>query len=245
MIEHIKDLAERCYRQNIYTFSGFLTMAEQAEILAAERELSFVPFEFFGGTDGCERQMVRFGSEETLGYAEEFPINCIVVSPLIRKFADGLSHRDFLGALMNLGINRDVLGDIIVKDNCGYIFCEGKMSDYIKENLTQIKHTSVKCEIAGKCPENARPQFEGMELVTASERCDAIISKLFNLSRSQSIELFRGKCIFVDGRLMENNSALLKNGAVVSVRGYGKFIFDGMTAGTRKGKIRVTVRKYI
>ena len=81
------------------------------------------------GTEGCERQMLRFGSEETLGYEEAFPISCVVIRPSAPKFAEELTHRDFLGALMNLGIERDVLGDIIVRDAVGYVFCEDAMAD--------------------------------------------------------------------------------------------------------------------
>ena len=61
----VLDLANRCYQQNIYTFSGFLNAAEVSDVYSMERELDFIPWTLFGGTEGCERQMLRFGSEET------------------------------------------------------------------------------------------------------------------------------------------------------------------------------------
>lgn len=91
----VLDLANRCYQQNIYTFSGFLNAAEVSDVYSMERELDFIPWKLFGGTEGCERQMLRFGSEETLGYEEEFPISCVVIRPSAPKFAEALSHRDF------------------------------------------------------------------------------------------------------------------------------------------------------
>lgn len=137
----VLDLANRCYQQNIYTFSGFLNVAEVSDVYAMERELDFVPWKLFGGTEGCERQMLRFGSEETLGYEEAFPISCVVIRPSAPKFAEELTHRDFLGALMNLGIERDVLGDIIVRGAVGYVFCEDAMADYLeKKHHTGAAH---------------------------------------------------------------------------------------------------------
>ena len=74
-----------------------------------KKEISYVPFDVFGGTENCERLMIRFGSEELFGYEEPFPICCLLAEPLIEKFADNFTHRDFLGAIMNLGIERDVM----------------------------------------------------------------------------------------------------------------------------------------
>lgn len=148
----VLDLANRCYQQNIYTFSGFLNVAEVSDVYAMERELDFVPWKLFGGTEGCERQMLRFGSEETLGYEEAFPISCVVIRPSAPKFAEELTHRDFLGALMNLGIERDVLGDIIVRGAVGYVFCEDAMADYLEKNITQVRHTTMTTEVTKECP---------------------------------------------------------------------------------------------
>lgn len=240
----ILDLANRCYQNNMYTFSGFLDVGEQAEVYALGKNISFVPWQLFGGGEDCERKMLRFGSEEFLGYEEPFPISCLAVRPLMPKFAEALTHRDFLGALMHLGIERDVLGDIIVKNQATYIFCEDAMAEYLCEHLDRIRHTSVRCEITKECPEEAKAEFEERELVVTSNRCDAVIAKLYRLSRSQSIELFRAGRIFVNGRLYENNSGELKPGAVVSVRGYGKFIFTGFLHETKKGRICAGVKIY-
>ncbi|MCD7982344.1 MAG: YlmH/Sll1252 family protein [Clostridiales bacterium] len=239
------DMANRCYQSNIYTFSGFLSEGDQAVFFEMERELSFVPWTLFGGGESCGRKMLRFGSPEMLGYEEEFPIRCLIIRPTARKFADALTHRDFLGALMNLGIERDVLGDIIVRDNVGYVFCESAMAVFLKEHLSQVKHTAVFCEITTACPAEANPEFSPQELNVSSERCDVIVAKAYQLSRSQSILLFSSKRVFVNGRQYENNSGSLKPGDVVSVRGYGKFIYDGMQSETKKGRIRVRICRYV
>ncbi len=240
----ILDLANRSFRSGIYTFSGFMSAGDQAQIYDMEKELRFVPWTFFGGDEDCERRMLRFGSEETLGYTEAFPISCLVVKPQAPKFADALTHRDFLGALMHLGIERDVLGDIIVKDNIGYIFCEDGMAVFLQEELTRVRHTSVSCTITRECPTAATREYAEEELVVSAPRCDSIIAKAFQLSRSQSIRLFQGGRVFLNGRLMENNSGALKPGDIISARGFGKFVFDGELKETKKGRIRVRIRRY-
>ena len=96
------ELADKSYMQNIFTFTGFLSLAEQECLYRSMEEKHFRQFALWGGSEGCERQMARFGSPEELGYEEDFPIVLIKISPLMEKFADALTHRDFLGAVMNL-----------------------------------------------------------------------------------------------------------------------------------------------
>ena len=117
------DAANRSFRQNIYTYTNFLDINEQSVFAQMKNALNFVAFKTYGGNDACERQMIQFGSYETLGYEEEFPITLIKISPLIEKYAESLSHRDYLGALMNLGIKREMLGDINIKQGRLSLLC--------------------------------------------------------------------------------------------------------------------------
>lgn len=242
--KRFRELADKAYGHNIYTFTGFLGMSELSDFYSMERELSFVPWEVFGGKEDCERMMVRFGNEELFGYTEEFPIICLKIRPLMQKFADKLSHRDFLGALMNLGIERDTLGDIILKENEGYLFCTKTIAPYLCENLTRIKHTPVFCQESTEVPTGQDEDLQEMKIQVASLRIDGMIAKVYHLSRGESVEQFRQKKIFVNGRLCENNSHLLKEGDTVTVRGYGKFIFAGAHGISKKGKINVEVHCY-
>ena len=109
-----RDLADKSFRQGIYTFTGFLGLSSQELFWQEETGLKYAGYRLNGGYEGAERVLIRFGSGEDLGYETEFPIACIRIAPLARKFADELSHRDFLGALMNLGIERCKLGDIMI-----------------------------------------------------------------------------------------------------------------------------------
>lgn len=235
------ELADKSYNNSQYLFTGFLSAAELDTYYCMERELSYVPVTVFGGTADCERVMLRFGSVELCGYEEAFPIQCIEISPLVEKFGEELGHRDYLGALMNLGIERSTLGDIIIVGKHAFLFCTEKMAPYIIENLDKVRHTNVRCQIAEKIPESTITRLERRTVQVSAARADCIIAKIYNLSRSGSVELFRAKKVFVNGRLNENNGGQLKPGDKVSVRGFGRFGFVEISGETRKGKLNAVV----
>ena len=242
--KRLQDLADRSYRQNQFTFTEFLGLAQQDVFWQKEPELRAAGYRIFGGREGADRVMIRFGKPEELGYEEAFPVACIHVSPLHQKFADDLTHRDFLGALMNLGIERATLGDIIVGEKQAYLFCQESMADFIIRNLSQVKHTNVSCEIVETWQEltQEEPRHETFQVV--SPRADAVIAKVWHLSREESLSLFRAGKVFIAGRSCENNSRALKEGETVNARGYGKFVFLGEKGETRKGKRNVEVAVY-
>lgn len=129
------ELASRANGSGRCTFTPFLGLAEQNILRCAEKELSGVIRTEFGGADGCERIMVRFGDPEDCGYACPFPIRCIRAIPRSKKFAEQLTHRDILGSLMALGIDRNRTGDIAVRENEIYIFCTEQIAPYIAEKF--------------------------------------------------------------------------------------------------------------
>jgi RNA-binding protein YlmH len=242
--KRLDELANKAYNNSQYLFTSFLSMAELDIYYSMERELSFIPVTAFGGTNDCERVMLRFGGEELCGYVEEFPISCIKISPLIEKFGEELSHRDYLGALMNLGIERSTMGDIVIIGKDCYLFCTEKIAPYILDSLDKVRHTNVRCQIAEHVPESTVTKFERKTLQVNAARADSIIAKLYKISRSEGVELFRAKRVFVNGRLDENNSGQLKPMDKVSVRGFGRFKFIGVSSQTRKGKLNVDVDIY-
>ena len=128
MQKRLLDLSEQSYRNNHYTFTGFLTLAEQDLFYQLLAQRPGMEYTISGGSEGCERCVIRFGSAEDLG------------------------HRDFLGALMHLGIDRSTLGDIRLGDGKAYLFCLAKVSGYIVENLTKIRDTVVRWRILDDLP---------------------------------------------------------------------------------------------
>lgn len=245
LVSRLKELANCAYTENRYTFTSFLSEGDLSMFYEIEKELSFVSYSIYGGYSDSERVVVRFGDEEQMGYSVEYPISIVHCEPLSKKFAEKLGHRDVLGSLMNLGIEREIIGDILVHDKECYFFCLDKMSKYIVENLVKIRHTLVKCELVEKLPIEAKKTIKEEMHIVASSRNDCVVAAAYKLSRSQAVNLFREKKIFVNGRLCENISGDLFPGDLISVRGYGKFSLVSFNGETKKGKIKVVIGKYI
>ena len=238
IIKRFEEYSARSFNKGIWVYSDFLTTAQQALLLS--RKLGAVSF--CGGYDGAERRIACFGSEDACGY-EAYP-SCVwlEIKPVAKKFADELTHRDFFGSVMALGLKREVLGDIIVYDNCGYLYCMETVSGYIKENLTQVKHTTIACAEVDTPPVESVALPDAQEFVVASERLDAVIAAVYNLSRSVCKELVEKGMVSINSILTENAAAQLDVHDTVSVRGKGRFIYEGILRETKKGKIRASVR---
>ena len=145
-IKRIQELANTADRKGCVVFTDFLNLNEQNILHQTLQKFSWIKGETFGGYEEAERQIAAF-IPDALYYDWDYPIACIRIRPLNVKFAEELGHRDILGALMNLGIERSKTGDIALEENEFYLFCCQNMAELISRELTRIKHTSVYCEI--------------------------------------------------------------------------------------------------
>lgn len=236
------DLANQAYYNDTFCFTNFLSMADMDLLL---RSGINTPFELFGGANGCERMVARFGSKEELGYEVPYPIAILQIEPLLPKFAETLTHRDFLGALMNLGMEREMIGDIWIVEKTAYLFLIDSMAEYVMQNLEKIRHTNVKVSRLEAVPATVSPRLEEKVIIVASKRLDVVIAKMYGLSRSKVIPLFAQNKVFVNGRLETSNSRMLKDEDVVAVRGFGKFIFEKENYETKKGRLCLNIKEYV
>ena len=239
------ELANKSYNSGIYLFTDFLGLAEQALFNEAKASFRGVPYSVFGGAEGAERIMVRFGDEDSCGYTQDFPIVCIKAEPVSQKFADKLTHRDFLGALLNLGIERRGLGDILILNNVGYIFAKEDIAPFIMSELGRVKRTDVRVSLADSLPEGELYKTERKKIQVSSERIDAVIAKVFSLSRDSAQSLFSKRLVFVDGKLCESTSYTPHKDEKISVRGYGRLIYLGYETTSKKGKLNAEVDVYV
>ncbi len=237
----LSELSQRSYNRGIYTYTDFLTQAEQSELLKLKLPVKFF---LYGGYDNAERSIAVFGDEKVTGYECSYPVVFVKIEPLLMKFSDNLTHRDFLGSLMGLGLRREMLGDIIINENVAYLVCLESVSDFIISNLDKVKHTSVKCSVSDFIPDDILPELKYEELIVSSERLDVLISAVYNLSRNDSQKRIEGETVFCNSILTVNSSFTPKDGTLVSVRGLGRFIYDGVLRRTKKGRNVIAVRIY-
>ena len=242
--KRLTELAQKADDRGCCTFTDFLGQAELDVFHRLSASLASVASTLFGGAPGCQRQMIRFCAEESEKDAEEFPIVLLRITPLNKKFADALTHRDVLGALMGLGFERDLLGDIVLRENETFVFLAAHIAPYVLDTLKEIRHTAVRCQVAGELPEGSLYKLEREVIQASSPRLDAVIARMYKLSRDDSQDLFPRGFVTVNGRECASGSHTLKEDDVVSVRGYGRFIYRGIEGMSRKGKCNIAVDRY-
>jgi len=228
---------------------------------------------FWGGCRGCERTMAVFlpdwrmtempplpkgGYEgafdeereawfavllrEDPSLAEEIPLCALQITG--SGFAS-LSHRDFMGAILALGIERSVLGEIVVTAEGALIFTTPDIAVYLTENLTKIGRDAVKIKPAEPDPVMVIPrEYETVSVTAASPRIDGVVRALTNLSREDAADLVRA------GMVERNYSPVLDvdrqilPGDVLTIRGWGKCRVDRTDEETKRGRRRILCRKY-
>lgn len=241
----LEELAEKAYQQNIYTYTYFLNEYEQDIFHRSKSLFHYGGFNLYGGHPLSTRSIAVFGDANAFGYDPIVPIDCIAIKPVNRKFADMLTHRDFLGALIHLGISRELIGDIIVENSMAYLFCMNHITPLITNELIRVKHTDVFCEVVEDTTINISPHFKNITGFVSSCRLDTLIGLAFKLSRSQSIPYIQGNKVFVNGRLTLSNSIIVKEQDIISVRGLGKFMFAKSEGISKKGRQHILIKLFI
>jgi len=229
---------------------------------------------WWGGCTGCERTMgiflpdwrmpedppaVRGGYEGAFDPAREayflglltdspdlvseLPIRAISVTG--SGFAS-LTHRDFMGAILALGMERSVLGDISVTENGAVVFTTEAMGEYLCENLNRIGRDTVKVAFTEMDPAAAFPrQYEALSVTAASPRLDGVVRALTNLSREEAAELVRTGMVERNYMPVQDTDRQVLPGDILSIRGYGKYRIDRTDGETKRGRRRILCRKYV
>ncbi|MFQ9515431.1 MAG: RNA-binding protein [Eubacterium sp.] len=238
------ELANIAYERNIYTFTDFLNINEINILNTYSNLLPPVSLQLSGGNSYAERKVAIFSAHD-ICYEQQPPITVIKIAPINSQFADNLCHRDFLGAILNLGINRNKIGDIFIKDNTAYVYCIDEIAEYITENLNKIRHTFVKSTLYNMAELNITPELKQIKGTVANIRLDSLIATAFGTSRSSIISYIEGGKVFVNGKLITSNGYSIKENDIVSVRGKGRFIYDGTMGVTKKGRNMISIHLYI
>lgn len=238
------DLSNVADRRNIVTFSDFLNLNELNILHSTPKNLFHCGYRTFGGYDLAERQMVAF-LPDALYYEYFYPLQALRICLSAPKFAEKLTHRDYLGSILSLGIERSKIGDILPDEKGCIVFCHETMTDYLIENLIKIKHTMVTVSKEEEQNIKYEPDLENIKGTVPSVRLDTVLSVAYPLSRSRLTSYIEGGQVFVNGKLITNNGFHLKEGDIISVRHMGRIVYNGILSETRKGRYYISVGKYV
>lgn len=241
-LARVSDSAQSCRLNSIPKYIGFI---DERQAALAEQKLNSIGFSnycFRGGYDNAKRVFLcilpdYMPAEEQ----DEYPVFCCRFR---FRSCDSLSHRDFLGSLMALGIKRETIGDILVKDGEAAVFTTETVSELILSEIKKIGRVGVKVTRELVSTFEFVQEFDILQGSVSSLRLDCITAFVTNLSREKSSALINAKnvsinhleCTAVDKTVSENDT--------ISIRGFGRFILHEIGSATRRGRIKIIVKKY-
>jgi len=236
-----RELALRAVHTGRAQFTRFLDPAMENDVRAAARQ-SGAQVCFFGGTESAERRMAAFYDADP-PESWEYPLRTLALR-WNAKFADA-QHRDLLGAVMGLGLERDATGDICMSTDpgCAYLFCTEDVAGYIAANLESAGRASLRIAEADEI-RIAPPEGSFLRVTVQTLRLDAVLAAGWKLSRSEAQRLIAAGLVKLNHIPEERSDARLESGDLLSARGYGRLRIDEIQGETRKGRIGVVLFRY-
>lgn len=239
-VKRMQDRIDRMERSFRVIYTPFLTSSQQR--ICKQLLGNHIPHQLDGGHDHAEYRCLALYPDASYEDEIQMPIMCLHTSFSSRYGT--LTHRDVLGALMNLGIQREQFGDILLQNEDIYVFVQTDIAAFIKMNCDKIGRFSIHFE-----------EFEGtlqhetnivyFEIIIRSLRLDAVVSAITHLARGKAQSLIRSKLVKVDQQILEDCSYLCNNNSILSIRGYGRFLICLKDKTTKKGNMVVEIGKYV
>ncbi len=253
LFAHASDLKTQCAETSVVQSTAFLDLRQRNFLLPLEKsESQYVKTFYYGGYEDAERVCAvfvpSFFEEKTPfeffeNHGEENPLSLL---RLQKDRFTTLSHRDYLGALMGLGLKREMLGDIITDENGCFLFCLSSVSKFIEKNLESAGRASVKVsriEPADFVP--GEEKTKELFFSVSSLRLDAVLSCAFSLARNKACSFIESGSVFLNGVQTEKPDKKVAEGDKLVLRGKGKAVLSEVKGESKKGRLHIIIKKYI
>lgn len=261
LLAQLEDRYRQFLRRDCPVSSEFLNLHQQELAAGLVRQCRAEGHEAFlyGGYEGAERRLLLFvpdylGIEteaELFRYYRETPAQCpltVLDLTIPRGGSAGggraLTHRDYLGSLMAVGIRREKLGDILVREDGARVPVMREIADYLQAHCEQVGrvHLTTRILPIGELGEAASQQ-ETARLLVASPRLDNVIAAAFGLSRKEAAAAVTGGLVYVDDALQTKADRQLRGGEKLTVRGRGRVLYGGESGTSRKGRTYILIQR--
>lgn len=255
LLNFIGDKVQQRERKAMITATGFLDLRQQSLVRRWCAANGVERWVLYGGYDDAERRICMF-FPDYVPWEGERPweawfSQCREDDPLLilrvaHSTKTALSHRDYLGSILSLGMKRDPIGDILVRPEGCDIVVEASMGEFLLHNYLQVGRTAIERELLSTDNiDLGQIRFEETSDTVASLRLDNLISAGFRTSRRLAAEAIAAGLVFVDGLALEKPDAFVGEGSKLVWRGKGKVLLQQVGETTRKGRIFVKFRRYL
>lgn len=223
---------------------GFLNPAEQDVVRSTLHRVPDVRYVMFGGYRGAERKRVIILPSYFLNEYLDFHVGAIEIIPE----ADGemVAHGDYLGAILSLGLNRDRVGDIIVCADRAQVFVDAALLQHIEAALTRVGRFRASARSIDPDRVEVVPQrVEEIERTVASLRLDSVAAAGYSTSRTHMTREIKARQVKLNWSLVLKPDTEVEVGDVISISGRGRVVLEEVLGETRKGRVRIRLKKLI
>lgn len=247
LISNVIDKAYKYEKENKLLYTNFLNLSETFMLSSILNELD-VKYYVYTLNEHITKKCIFFIPDYIYDYSDTFFnqfINCIKITPNVKG---KLLHKDYMGAIYSLGLKREMIGDIFVCDDVAYVFCINTVTDYIYDNLFKVANQEVKLEIISledKQIKNLKTNYVEKEYIVASMRVDAVLSVVYNLSRSEMKEKIVKGDLYINDKNIFYPNTILNYGDIISLRKCGKIKIGEQVRKTKSNNLVLNIFKYV
>ena len=237
----ITELRLKSENSDILRYSQFLDTQQQLKAISLSRGAKYV---LDGGYPDAERRLIAY----LPSYLDELDRHSIMGAVHITcpHFSGELTHRDFLGAILGLGIKREFIGDIIISGKEATVVALKNMAEFIKENLVSVGRASVHVEFIDiNEVKSAQLNEKHISCTVSQLRLDAVAANAFSLSRTKMCEVIDSGYVSVNHVLCTHRDKEINEGDVISVRGMGRAKLNEIGGKSRKDRIFLDIIRYV
>lgn len=242
LLHHVEDLCRRSQEQCMQVHTSFLNGGELAAARHVVKQYPDLEEVAVGGFAECDRNILCIFPSFLTFHEEQVPLDLLKIT---LRSQDRLTHRDYLGSLLGLGVHRERIGDIYCFPGHAFVAVDHTIATYLESQLEKVGRRSVQevCTVsAGEVC--IRREYEEITDTIPSPRLDCVVAGVVRLPRAKAQELIRNGLVEVDHICRTKNDQEVTSGQVLSIRGHGRYIVDDMSQVTRKGRLVLHVRKY-
>lgn len=253
LLARLADKIRQSELHYMMTYSSFLDLRQRGIAQSFLEKQAGLRWDFYGGYEDAERCIALFFPD----YAdvakdsctffkenpEEDPLRVIRVQ--IRGGKEKLTHRDYLGSLIGLGLKREVIGDILVRGDGADILVDSEIADFLMTHYIKAGRVSLSLSLLPVTElAAAQRNVESREDTVASLRLDNVVASVFSMSRGKAADAIRSGSVFVNNLQIQKADKVLKEGDRLVVRGSGKAILSGIGGRTRKDRTVIRYQRY-
>lgn len=235
----IEEKARNAFRNHSKEAVYFLNPFWQEMAVSISKRFDDIEAYFFDGINNAESKFLVFAP----WYTEPLEEDYISIISFKNPYSD-IKHSDVLGKILSLGIERKVIGDIIVSDNV-YIVVSKSIESFILSEFRDIRKHEIEPFVVKDIIEFPKNNYAEKIIVVPSMRLDAITSKIYNISRTDAQNKISKGLLKLNYRVFDKYSYEIKEECMISLRGYGRARINEIVGTTQKGNLKIRMERLL